>query len=216
MATLVELLRPLLETGSVVFREPPHFTALQHPAATVYLRRAFDGYRLQVAGPLLDFDPASALRAGEVVLSACWFLVHHKEPVEELARRLALPVPRSPAEQLSGDLLLRYLPQVYRRAKALAAADPLGEQLARLLRQWPLSGVLSDVPEAPLIEPSFAGHAGLELLYAERLAGNFKVEWLPAGRGLERFELVWRELGNGPLPVARVAPALQEDGHVAS
>ena len=49
--------------------------------------------------------------------------------------------------------------------------------------QFPLTGVLSDVVQAPSGDLLFSGHAGLELLYAERLAANFRKDWLPpAGR----------------------------------
>jgi hypothetical protein len=217
MASFAELLGQLLETGCVVFREPPSFE--QRGSATALLQRAFAGYRLQVAGPPLEFQADCALRAAEVLLSACWFLVHRDESPQKVERCLTLSAPQTPAEHLSGDLLLRYLPQVQRRAKAVAANDPLCERLALLLRQWPLSGVLADVHDAPLTPPEFDGHAGLALLYAERLARHFKTEWLPSGRGLDYFELVWQDLGKGTLPYAPVgneAKSPREDEDVAS
>jgi hypothetical protein len=79
--------------------------------------------------------------------------------------------------------------------RALAPDDPLAGLLANLLRQWPLSGVLSDVSEAPLTLPEFGGHPGLLLLYAERLARSEKPAWMPGGKGREYVELVFHGLG---------------------
>jgi hypothetical protein len=166
------------------------------------------GYRLSVAGPPIDFDDKTALAASELVQQACWFLVSRDQPAEQLAKRLTLPgPPRSPAQHLSADLVLRFLPQVQRRAHALDPADPLALLLATVLRQWPLTGVLADVDEGPLTGLDF-GHPGLLLLYAERLARKEKPAWVPDGPGLEYVELVWRELGKDPSLLARQAGPL--------
>src|SRR5205823_131332 len=94
------------------------------------------------------------------------------------------------------DLMLRFLPQVYRRARGIAVDDVLAATLAQTLRRWPLSGVLSDVAEAPLTPLDLNGHPGLLLLYAERLAGNVKPAWLPAdGPVREQVDRVFAERG---------------------
>jgi hypothetical protein len=59
-----------------------------------------------------------------------------------------------------------------------------------VLRQWPLSGVLSDVTEPPLTPPEFDGNPGLMLLYAERLARHEKSAWVPQGEGREYVQWV--------------------------
>jgi hypothetical protein len=100
---------------------------------------------------------------------------------------------------------LRFLPQVHRRARAVAPDDRLAALLAGVLRQWPLSGVLSDVEEGPAAPPDFGGHPGLLLLYAERLARNEKPAWLPAGPGLEYLELVLADLGRERSPLLAAA-----------
>ena len=93
------------------------------------------------------------------------------EVIEPLKRRLVMPgSPTTPAQHFSADLLLRYLPQVLKRARGLDASDPLVGLLAEVLRRWPLSGILSDVEEGPTVPLDFAGHRGLQLLYAERVA----------------------------------------------
>jgi MoxR-vWA-beta-propeller ternary system domain bpX4 len=191
IAVLAEFLHDLLFAGKVVVRDRPSSSARHRSEAIGLLGRAFADYRLSVAGPLIDFDATTALAAAELVRQACWFLVNHDEPDEELEKRLTMPAPPTlPAQHLSADLTLRYLPQIHRRARALAAADRLPELLASILRQWPLTGVLADVPEQPTTALDFAGHPGLLLLYAERLAQNDRSAWQPEGRGTEYVELV--------------------------
>jgi hypothetical protein len=197
MATLYEFLKPLLDEGEIVFRAPP--ANERDVKALPLLRQAFDAHRLQVAGPELPFRENAALRTAEYLRQACWFLVHRGEADDALKNRLVLAPPGDAPDHLTGDVMLRFLPQVYRRAKSLAPADPLPALLGQTLREWPLSGVLSDVPDRPLTAPNFDGHPGLLLLYAERLAVQNKPEWLPEGRGLEYVELVNHDLGK-PLP----------------
>lgn len=191
--SLRRFLDDLLHDGKVAFRAPP---APEPVAAEVrqLLEEAYATYRLQVAGDLLPFVAEPALAAAEVVRQSCWFLLSHDEEVVELNRRLRLPPPRGPADHLSADMLLRYLPQVHQRARTRAADDPLRHRLVEILRHWPLSGVLADLVDPPLTPPEF-GHSGLQMLYAERLAKYPKPGWLPAGAGLQQVELACHELG---------------------
>jgi hypothetical protein len=164
------------------------------------LAPAFADYRLDVAGPPIDFDPVTAASAANALCWACWFLVSHREADADVEREVSMPVrPATAAQHLSADLLFRYLPQVHRRARAVAADDVLTLCLARLLRNWPLSGVLSDVIDGPDEPPDLAGHLGLQLLYAERLARTEKPAWAPAASARGHVELVYGRLGR-PLP----------------
>jgi hypothetical protein len=185
-----DLLDRLLTAGEVVLTTRPVLSPADRPRLTDRLRAAFDTHALSVAGPPLPFDAELALAAAECVSAACWFAVSHTETSEELERAVTLPDPRSPAAHLSGDVLLRFLPHLYRRSRARAADDPLTIRLADVLRRWPLSGVLSDVAEAPLTPLEFGGHHGLLLLYGERLAAHDRPAWRPAaGRAAEAFAL---------------------------
>jgi hypothetical protein len=161
------------------------------------LGRAFAEYRLDVAGPPIEFDANAALDAALFVARACWFAVSRDDPPEQVTGLLpTVPEPKAPAAHLSIDLTLRYAVTVYRRVHAQNADDVLALRLADTLRRCPLTGVLSDVEEAPAGDLVFGGHAGLELLYAERLAANFRPAWLPAeGRMRERVELVYQQMG---------------------
>lgn len=195
MPGLVAFLEPLLYAGRVVFSDRPTLAPDEHPHARRVLEKAYRTYQLDIAGPSLDFRAEVAIAAAELIRAACWYQVQHDEPAEAVQRRLTLPVPRSPADHLTGDLLLRYLPQVHRRARAISPTDPLVEIVTKVLREWPLSGVLADVADAPLTPLDFGGHPGLMMLYAERLFRHPKNEWLPTGPAREYVELVFRDHG---------------------
>jgi hypothetical protein len=178
------------------------------------LRRTYAAYRLDVAGPPVDFHADTALAAARFTQHACWFLVSDAQPPADLDQALKMPgPPRRPEHHLSADLLFRYLPQVHRRAVSLNPADRLPALLATVLRQWPLSGILSAVEEGPLTAPAF-GHPGLQLFYAERLAANEKPAWFPDPAGLAYVEWLWQELGKDPSLLPRgEAVAVGEGAH---
>ena len=198
MSPLEEFLSRLLHQGRVVLRERPAPEVFAPGRVVELLAGAFASSRLEVAGPLIAFDARVAFEAGALVREACWALVSHEERVEGLGRRLAMSQPPTRASQhLSADLVFRYLPQVHRRARAFDPADPLVALLADVLRQWPLSGVLSDLEDGPPVPPDLGGHEGLMLLYAERLARHERSAWTPQGRPLEFVELVLRVRDQG-------------------
>ncbi len=181
MATLAGFLRGMLDEGRVAIEGAPEPVGVGRAEAVAVLEAAFGDHRLDVAGPPIAFDPASALAAADLVRHACWFLVDRSEPAEVLAGRMALPpAPGSAAEHLSADLTLRFLPRIDRRARALAPGDRLAAILADVFRRFPLSGVLSDLSPGPGGIGALGGHPGLALLYAERLGGRDRPGWMPA------------------------------------
>ena len=176
-------------------------------AAAALLAGAYADHCLDLAGPPPPFDAAVAAAAAGRFWFACWYLLQCGDEPAVVERSLALPPPTNPSQHLSADLTLRFLPQVHRRAHALAAADPLTGFLARLLREWPLSGALSDAAEPPLTPPDFHGHAGLLMLYAERLAANPRPAWVPAPPGKDGLGRAYVELAlRPPRPHAAGAP----------
>ncbi|CAN5197733.1 hypothetical protein BH11PLA2_BH11PLA2_37490 [soil metagenome] len=188
-------LERLLEKGESVQTEAPP-QAL--PAGTrEILQRYYELQALDVAGTPLHFHAETAMRAIHSLAYHCWAVasgiddstgfVWHSEPV------LA-------ADHLCADLALKYMPVVYRRAQARAAASELVREQQSLLRAWPLSGVLADIDEEPTTALDFDNHPGLMLLYAERLVQKPRAGWVPTG-GLARewVERVFQERGK-PLP----------------
>jgi hypothetical protein len=202
----VSFLRRLLSEGSVALSAPPELRREDRGDATAVLAAAFADHALDIAGPAIAFDAPAALAAAECVAKACWFLVSRDENADAVGRAVALPPPENlPAAHLSADVALRFLPSVYRRARAIAPDDVLTSALAKLLRLWPLSGVLADVADPPLTAPTFSGHQGLLLLYAERLASHEKAAWVTDGPVRPFVEMVFAERG-----LRMPAPASQE------
>jgi hypothetical protein len=197
MAGLANFLKSLLEKGEIHFTDRPDLSTGPQAGALDLLHRTFLDYRLEIAGSLIVFDPDCALAAARLVRAAAWFLVNHDEPESELHRHLTWTTgPTQPAQHLSADLVLRYLPQIHRRAQALAAADLLPTLLADILRRWPLSGVLANIEEEPLTSLEMGGHLGLMMLYAERLARHEKPAWFPTGgQALDYVELIFGQWG---------------------
>lgn len=207
---LTEFLQPLLTTGKVVFRTAPIECLHPSPGIVAWLRQVFADYRLSIAGPPLDLCEPIAWQAAEFVRHSCWLCVHRELTAKEIEELLTFPKPRTAAEHLSADLFLRFVPHLHRRCRAITPSDPLVGILTRVLRDWPLSGVLSDVEDPPLSPLNWNGHSGLAVLYAERLARNSKHDWLPEGKPREIAECVFRELGahwpvTVPTPDARTS-----------
>lgn len=204
MATLAEFLEHLFVEGRVVFRERPVVSREDRDPASAVLRRTFADALMELAGPPLPFDEPTALRAADWTRRACWFLVSREEPPDELEKALALPESartRSASEHLAADLTFRYLPAVHRRARAIDPSDPLARRLVDLFRLWPLSGVLSDIEDAPTSPIEFGGHDGLRLLYAERLVDHRRPAWVPGeGRSREFVELALNATGRARSP----------------
>ena len=171
------------------------------------LRRAFAEYRLDVAGPPIELDEDVAAAAALFTARACWFAVSRDEPPDQVSALMKPPAePKTPSAHLSADLTLRYAVTVYRRAHAQNPEDVLAARLAEALRRCPLTGVLADLAEAPTGDLTFGGHPGLELLYAERLAANYRPAWLPPpGRTREAVELVYQLHGKPWPPASRPA-----------
>jgi len=195
----------LFQEGRITFQHRPvplstAAVASAPPEVLGLLEGAYAAYRLDIAGDPIAFDAGLACAAAEVVRQAGWALICHQDRLEDLQWRLTLPPSQasesaSASQHLSADLVLRYLPQMHRRAQARDLSDPLVGLLERLLRQWPLSGVLAGLDEGPTASLDFGGHDGLLLLYAERLElATARCEMLawrpPTGRLLEYVELV--------------------------
>lgn len=208
----------LFADGSISFDAPPQGNLLTEKETVSLLAPFFQVHSLEVGGPPLCFVESVAAKAARVVELAAWYFVSQAGTAEDLERDLATiwgeaelrTRPQEPAEHLSADLALQYLPTIYHRARALFPADRLPALLGDILRRWPLSGVLADLPDAPLGDLDFGGHPGLLLLYAERLAENFKPAWIPRGLGAPHMELVWAELGKDPALLVPARSASEE------
>lgn len=189
-------LRRLFDDGRLLLTERPGREAKYDRAATAIIEDAFARHALAVAGPSLGWQPTLGFAAVRVFEWATWMLFDLAVPREEMQQLLKLPrSPRSAEEHLSVDLTFQYLSTVLRRARASGGGDGLADTVADVLRHCPLSGVLADLPDGPAAPLDFAGHPGLQLLYAERLAEHFSPGWVPAAMDRTYVELVWSEQG---------------------
>ncbi len=217
MTLFHQFVTELLEEGKVVFRSARAPRDRPRAEDIALLEKGFHAVRLSVAGPEIPFDPAVGYSAAELLRQASWALVNHDDRVSQLKKCLTMPIqPATPAHHLSGDFMLRYLPQVLKRARGLDPSDPLISLLEDVLRRWPLSGVLSEVPDPPLGSLDFAGHPGLLLLYAERLAANDRPAWRPGqkGPGWAYYELASDERRRAKASWAEVSASGGKGAHV--
>ncbi len=195
MPVFHDWLTRVLAQGESVLAGPPRLTDGERPQVLAALRDAYAVHVLDVAGPPLSFDEPTALWAAEVLAAACWRVAGGEDAGHAPTGR----EPATVADHLSADLLLRFLPGVYVRARARGLSN-LADHLAALFRRWPLSGVLAGLADGPVGSVEFGGHGGLQLLYAERQVEAGQPAWVPADwKTLERLEQVYRERGR-PLP----------------
>jgi hypothetical protein len=197
-APFQEFLTQIFDQGAIVFRSATPPRDRPTASAVAFLAQAFESHSIAVAGPRIAFDAEVACAAAEFVRQASWALVNREDRVRDLKKRLKMTgSPDTPSQHLSADLTFRHLPQVLRRARGLDPSDPLVDLVAGVLKRWPLSGVISDLAEGPLVPLVFGGHPGLLLLYAERLIGNDRPAWRPVKKGpaWDYYELVLQERG---------------------
>lgn len=196
MASLAEWFSAVLARGESILDAEPVAEEADRELVTDLLVANYNRHALDVAGPRLPFDTKVSRWAVRLLAASCWRLVSGSPST--------VPVvacePDSPAAHLSADAILRFLPTVYRRAKSRTDHEPLANELESVFRRWPLTGVRLDLAGPPETEPSFGGHAGLQLLYAERFVEFPRSDWLPPpGPGLEWVERICDERGR-PVP----------------
>jgi hypothetical protein len=90
-----------------------------------------------------EFSEQVGLWSANLLYRACHFVVGRDANPESLERALTVKSPEPPAASAhySADLSLRFLPDVFKLARAAAADDPLVEMLLNLAKQWPLASV---------------------------------------------------------------------------
>ena len=123
MTSFHQFLTELLTEGRVVFRSARAPQDRPRPEDIALLERAYNAFRLSVAGPEIAFDPAIGYSAAELVRQASWALVNHDDQVSHLKKCLTMPIqPVTAAHHLSGDLMLR-LPAASLEARSRARSN---------------------------------------------------------------------------------------------
>ena len=139
-------------------------------AAHELLRERAAVAALELPGPAPAFEPTAGAWAALVVLRAAQALLYRELRAHALGLELAraCPAGRGAAADWSADLCLRHLPELHRRARGVAADDPLVAALEELGRRWPLSSVGMEGLDG-VDAPRFAEHAGLRRFYVDRI-----------------------------------------------
>jgi MoxR-vWA-beta-propeller ternary system domain bpX4 len=145
--------------------------SLDRAAVVAWLRELDAAVRIDAPPGLPELVVAAAQWAVERLLAAQAALVGPATAAAELARAVAVPCPvptEAAACHYSVDLVMRQLPELLRRASALAPTDSRWTALRELALAWPLSSVgvpgLGAVASGPLL-PSEA----LRRLYVDRI-----------------------------------------------
>ena len=202
MAAFTHWLTGVLTEGHSTLTTAPVLAPAELPAVERLLRDAYARLQREVAGPPVPLDLDLAVRIARLLADACWHL--SALPPESPLPEHTLAPPATASEHLSGDLLLRFLVSVRRRATLRGPADPLAIWCESFLRAWPLSGVSMHCRDGPPTPPTFDGHPGLAMLYAERLSAHPEPAWVPPAGGVaDAVERAFGELG-------RVVPVLPE------
>ena len=202
MAAFTHWLTGVLGEGHSTLGAAPTPTDAERPEVVALLREAYATLQREVAGPPVPLNLPLALRTVRLLADACWHL--SALPAESPLPSNDLGEPATAGDHLTGDLLLRFLVSVRRRASLRGPADPLAGWCEGILRAWPLSGVSMGCRAGPTTPLTFGGHPGLLMLYAERLAAHPEPAWVPPpGPLTESVERAFAEAG-------RVIPALPE------
>ena len=169
---LASFLEQLFGSGKVLLSTARPLAAAETEAIDILraeevLRRAdFPG-----EAPVFELD--AGYWAARIFYRACQFFASRDLPVDSIRVDLAESCPNDaslPGVIYSVDLTFRYLPDLHRLARGVASADPLVEELERLARAWPLSGVgilFEEVPPDVCLGPVLS-HSGLLETYVDR------------------------------------------------
>ncbi len=174
---LAAFLAQLQDRGELPFASPEPL-AFQRDAALEQLRLLDERRRLEMAHEPPEFRPDPAIWAARLTARICQFLVFREIPAEQIDADLnaVCPEKAAPGRVYSVDLTLGWLPDLMRRAAAIASADPLVVQLQRLAWEWPLSSAgvglqITDGGPEPDLEPILANAALLQL-YVDRILAS--------------------------------------------
>lgn len=106
---------------------------------------------------------------------ACQFVVYRHVSREQLALslRVSCPAADDASQHYSADLVLRFLPDLYRIAHAASSEDPLCDCLLQWAAHWPMSSVGMDgvVPDESRVA-ELCRHPGLLRVYVDRVVAR--------------------------------------------
>lgn len=205
---LARFLTDLFADGNVRVATDPRTADDDRRAAAVVLVAEERRLRADAPGTAPEFRPDVALAAAEWFARACWGTAFRHADADMVRGLLAWTAPPAPvaARHWSADVVLRFLPDLWRMARGLAPDDPLVAEILRTAAEWPVSsvGIAGLPPEtvaARVAEIDFAANPCLGRICADRIVATGDASRLAVP---ELRELVGAALGAYP----DLAPAL--------
>lgn len=164
-----EFLIQLFETGELtVARRVEHDRRKTEPL----LREAERVWRLNWPYRAPQFRMDVAQSAADVLLQLCQAFVYRDLDIPQVTEQLSkipLTHDQTPATHYSADLLLRFLPELYRHIQRASADDPLLAVVVEVAARWPLAAV--GIPACQPMEPGdLFQDPGFEIVLADRIA----------------------------------------------
>ena len=169
--SLSVFLRALFDHGRVQVAAPDRNVSCQDVTAAEEALREQDGAsRLEGPEKLPELNLAVAMWAAKTCYGACQLIVFRQLDEQAIGELLpaAAPPGDPPSRHWSGDLTLRFLPDLLRQASIASEEDPLLRHLRSLAYQWPLSSVgIEGI--APEHVDELAASPSLLQLYVDRI-----------------------------------------------
>ncbi|RPI81627.1 MAG: hypothetical protein EHM42_10380 [Planctomycetaceae bacterium] len=167
----VRFIEQLASDGRVIVA-PPGEDATDPSAIDAALTALDQLARTDLPAGLPEFDLPAARHGQELLYRACQFLAFRDLDPELIDQ--ALPVvaeSATAARHLSIDVVLRFLPDVLRLARAASPDDPLVTRLRLLARLWPLSSV--GIPDlGPVDSKALHADPAVWQVYVERIVAR--------------------------------------------
>jgi hypothetical protein len=167
---LAHFIRTLLLNGKVfVTGHIEAFEQKDTDEARDVLKNYYDEDLLEMPYKAPVFSEEAALWAAEYIYKAVQLTVLRDAGEEVIKDQLkAYPGQINPPAIYSGDLMLRYLPQLFQLAKGLAPHDILVRELRKTALQWPFSSVGIELGQM-VIDDSLFENLSLRYAYIDRI-----------------------------------------------
>jgi hypothetical protein len=186
--SLPSFLEALFEHGAVQVPQLAPIGAEETAEAQKTLAEFEKHYRMSVPESAPSFDVELAYRAAEALFRICQCVAYRDLDV----RGVVDPVVNAQASAASSsaiysaDLVLRFLPDIWRLARDASANDPLLLLIKELAGRWPLSAVgIPDLPECSI--DGIAGDRSLLQMYVDRIVARRDTSRLADRRVREAF-----------------------------
>lgn len=145
LASLAEFASGLFSSGQVLVSRTTQFSQDEKELQSIF-EAAFEEACDELPGDTENSfrcHAPSAKSALMYIYRLCLLLADRSAPEEEIIRlgECMPALPTTADEVLSSDLSLRYLPDIYRMARAISESDPLVSMLERMATSFPLSSV---------------------------------------------------------------------------